>query len=36
VSQILQSVIIQCLEITDSAATVSIEGIEGTRTLTLN
>src|ERR1039458_3104388 len=28
-----QPVIIQCLEITDSSATVSIEGIEGTRTL---
>jgi len=31
-----QTVIIQCLEITDSSATVSIEGIEGTRTLNLN
>jgi hypothetical protein len=31
-----QPVIIQCLEITDSSATVSIEGIEGTRTLSLN
>jgi hypothetical protein len=31
-----QPVIIQCLEITDSSATVSIEGIEDTRTLSLN
>jgi hypothetical protein len=29
-------VIIQCLEITDSSAIISIEGIEGTRTLSLN
>ena len=31
-----QSVVIQCLEITATTATISIEGIEGTRTLTLN
>jgi hypothetical protein len=31
-----QPVIIQCLEITNSSATISIEGIEGTRTLSLN
>jgi hypothetical protein len=31
-----QPVIIQCLEITDSSATISIEGVEGPRTLSLN
>jgi TPR repeat protein len=31
-----QSVVIQCLEITATTATISIEGIDGTRTLTLN
>jgi hypothetical protein len=31
-----QPIVIQCLEITDSSATVSIEGIEGPRTLSLN
>jgi len=31
-----QPITIQCLEITDSSATVSIEGIDGTRTLNLN
>jgi hypothetical protein len=31
-----QSVVIQCLEITATTATISIEGIDGTRTLALN
>jgi len=31
-----QSVVIQCLEITATTATISIEGIDGTRTLNLN
>jgi hypothetical protein len=31
-----QSVVIQCLEITATTATISIEGIEGARTLNLN
>ena len=31
-----QSVAIQCLEITATTATISIEGIDGTRTLNLN
>ena len=31
-----KAVVIQCLEITDSTATISIEGVEGNRTLKLN